>query len=261
MDSLSFDPMVAQYDETRTFHQGCFDAALDYLAERFPPGAFQNVFEPGIGTGRIAVPLAERGYRVTGVDISPEMLAILGERLKARPMPISFQVADVTELPFPDAAFDMAIAVHLFYFIPNWRKAADEVLRVVRRDGPLVLMHTGMGTEVPALTNRYHELCAERGCDTRMIGVTSTSEVVASLRDIGCGIEEIYDRWTWTTRVRLDKAIGYLASRAYSYTTKAPDDVHRWAIDMLRSEFVQSLGGMTSDLEVPNRIGLVLVTR
>ncbi len=261
MDSLSFDPLVVQYDETRTFDQGCFDAALDYLAERFPPRAFPHVFEPGIGTGRIAVPLAERGYRVTGVDISTEMMAILEERLKARPLPISYQVADVTDLPFEDAEFDLAVAVHLFYFIPEWRRAADEILRVVRRDGPLVLMHTGMGEEVPALTNRYHELCTERGCDTRMVGVTSTSELVAYLRDIGCGIEEICDRWTWTTRVRLDKAIGYLASRAYSYTTKATDDVHRWAVNKLTMEFEQSLGEMSGEFDVPNRIRLVLVTR
>jgi ubiquinone/menaquinone biosynthesis C-methylase UbiE len=83
MDSLSFDPLVAQYDETRTFDQGSFDAAMDYLAERFPPQTFQRVFEPGIGTGRIAVPLADRGYRVTGVDISREVLAILSERLQS----------------------------------------------------------------------------------------------------------------------------------------------------------------------------------
>jgi predicted TPR repeat methyltransferase len=77
MKSLSFDNMVRLYDETRIFDEECFESALDYMVERFPPRAFPNVLEPGIGTGRIAIPLAERGYRVTGVDISEEMLAFL----------------------------------------------------------------------------------------------------------------------------------------------------------------------------------------
>ena len=67
--------MARLYDETRGFHRKCFDYALDFLVDRFPPQVFSNVFEPGIGNGRIAIPLAKRGYKITGVDISEEMLA------------------------------------------------------------------------------------------------------------------------------------------------------------------------------------------
>jgi predicted TPR repeat methyltransferase len=66
--------MAELYDGTRVFDKGCFDSALDFLAERFPADKFGNVFYPRIGTGRIAIPPAERGYRITGIDISTEML-------------------------------------------------------------------------------------------------------------------------------------------------------------------------------------------
>ena len=82
MDSLSFDGLVDLYDRTRTFDQACFDAALDYVADHYPPHSFASVFEPGIGTGRIAVPLGMRGYAVTGVDVSEEMLGVLARRLR-----------------------------------------------------------------------------------------------------------------------------------------------------------------------------------
>jgi ubiquinone/menaquinone biosynthesis C-methylase UbiE len=257
MSSLSFESMAALYDETRTVDQGCLNAALDFLVRQLPLKESGSVFEPGIGTGRIAIPLVERGYRVTGVDVSREMLSLL----RARSAGVACQQANVTQLPFADATFDWAIAVHLFYFIPQWRQAVDEVVRVIGEDGLLVLMHTGMGTEVPRLNDRYKALCAEQGCPVEPRGVKSTREVVDYLVSLGYHMEPIRDRWRWVTRLRLDKALGYLESRAYSFTTVAPDDVHRMAIERLASELRQELGSLAAEVEVPNQVYLVLATR
>ena len=118
MKSLSFDRMVDFYDETRVFDEDCFKAALAFIAERFPSEVYNTLFEPGIGTGRIAIPLAEKGYSVTGVDISEKMLLVLKKRIsQLNHLRISFQQADITNTPFPDRHFDMAVIVHLFYFI------------------------------------------------------------------------------------------------------------------------------------------------
>jgi ubiquinone/menaquinone biosynthesis C-methylase UbiE len=263
MKSLSFGSMAELYDETRVFDRGCFDSVLDYLVERFPPKIFSKVLEPGIGTGRIAIPLAQRGYRVTGADISEDMLALLKRRLaqSTRPLQVYFQKADVTKLPFPDAAFDMAIIVHLFYFIREWKRAADEILRVVRTDGPVVLMHTGMGTEVPFLNDRYKDLCAEYGCSIKTIGVKSTREVVDYFMGIGCHSEQIRDRWQWTSHIHLHKALGYIQHRAYSFTTVAPENVHSMAIERLECKLQQRFGSLTTMVEVPNQIYLVLIMR
>ena len=259
MKSLSFDSLVRLYDKTRTFDQGCFDAALDYLANRFPPQTFGHVFEPGIGNGRIAIPLAERGYRVMGVDISQEMLALLKERLAQcrQPTTVTFQQADTTRLPFPNATFDLAIAVHLFYFIRDWQQAAAELLRVVRDDGAIVLMHTGTGAEIPFLNERYQALCAEQGCTISAVGVKSTRQVVDYYRSLGCQAEWTRDRWPWVSRLQLDEALGYIKSRAYSFTTVAPDDVHTTAIEKLKYELHNRFGCLTAEVEVLNQIYLV----
>jgi SAM-dependent methyltransferase len=81
----TFDPRLygarwaENYDE---WHKGLMDddgavAALAGFAADGP------ALEFGVGTGRLAVPLAERGVDVTGVDISPEMLAKLAEKSAA----------------------------------------------------------------------------------------------------------------------------------------------------------------------------------
>jgi SAM-dependent methyltransferase len=255
--SLSFDAMVERYDETRSCDAACLDAALDLVAERFPPRDYCQLFEPGIGSGRIAIPLARRGYRVTGVDISGKMLARLVRSKRA--LPIACGQADVTRLPFPDAAFDVAIAVHLFYFIPGWRQAIDEILRVLRDGGALILMHTGTGMEVPLLNQRYKELCAEQGCQIESIGVNSTRQVVEYCENTGHSAEWIRDRWQWAAHIQLDRALDHLRACAYSFTTFVPDDVHTTAIERLESELKRRYGGLGT-VQVPNQVYVVVVS-
>jgi SAM-dependent methyltransferase len=78
---IHFDERIAAaYDSTAA---GMFDPAVlgptvDFLARLAGDGA---ALEFGIGTGRVAVPLSERGIRVHGIDVSPAMV----ERLRAKP--------------------------------------------------------------------------------------------------------------------------------------------------------------------------------
>jgi SAM-dependent methyltransferase len=65
-------------DEAEMFDSAVVDPVVDFLVELAGDGA---ALELGIGTGRIAIPLAERGIRVHGIDLSDAMLA----RLRAKP--------------------------------------------------------------------------------------------------------------------------------------------------------------------------------
>lgn len=261
MPSLSFDSMAALYEATRTVDGASLDSALDFLVERFPPSRFGRVLDPGIGTGRIAIPLAAHGYRVTGVDISEEMLSYLAKRLAEEPRSIAvdFHRGDVTRLAFPDATFDMALVVHLFYFIADWRRAADEIARTVRPGGAIVLMHTGTGMEVPALNEHYVQFCAERGCPIRPVGVANTQEVLDYYAGRGLSAELVRGRWQWTARIRLDEALGHMRARAYSFTTIAPDDVHNAAMLALEEAAVSEHGALTASVEVANEVRMAVI--
>jgi len=69
------------------FQPGAIVPAVDFLAELAGSGA---ALELGIGTGRIAVPLAERGVRVSGIDLSEAMVA----RLRAKRDDIDVVIGD-----------------------------------------------------------------------------------------------------------------------------------------------------------------------
>ena len=161
---------------------------------------------------------------------------------------------------FDSQTFDLAVAVHLFYFIRNWRKALDDIVRLLKRGGCLILMHTGQGSEIPLANSVYKESCAAQGYPITSVGVDSTREVVAYLCDLGCAIEGIKGRWGWTNRVVVRTAVAYMRARVYSFTSSAPEEVHAVAMSAVEAEFGKRLGGPMATVEVPSEIRLVLVT-
>jgi SAM-dependent methyltransferase len=254
--------MAELYDETRTVDPACFESALDFLTDRFPPCTFPAILYPGIGTGRIAIPLAKRGYRITGVDISARMLERLRDRLheESQPLPLTFLQADATDMPFHDRGFDLAIAVHLFYFIRRWRKAVREILRALQRPRRLVLMHTGMGAEVPLVNDRYKHLCADEGYPVKAVGVQSTTQVVGYCVGLGCRVEWVRGRWRWVSRTPLDAALAHVRARAYSFTVLTPEGVHARAVERLQSEFTTRFGSLSAEIQVHNEIRFALIS-
>ena len=84
------EDVAARYDEeTKGFEPAVLDPTVDFLAELAGEGA---ALELGIGTGRVAIPLAQRGVPVHGIDLSEEMVARLRE--KAGPELVGVTIGD-----------------------------------------------------------------------------------------------------------------------------------------------------------------------
>lgn len=101
-----------------------------------------RVLEVGVGTG-----LALAGYaadkRVTGIDLSKEMLARARKRLKEEPLPNVEAVLemDAEAMSFPDHTFDIAVAMFVASVVPHPRRLVAEMRRVVRPGGRLLFMN------------------------------------------------------------------------------------------------------------------------
>jgi SAM-dependent methyltransferase len=131
----SFDRVASVYDATRGAPAHVAAATTSALLELLRPlGAPPSVLEVGIGTGRISVPLAEAGVRVTGVDISPGMISVL--RGKSRGIDVMF--AEAAHQPFRDNSFDAALFVHILHLVPDVEGTLRESIRAVRSGGLLV---------------------------------------------------------------------------------------------------------------------------
>jgi ubiquinone/menaquinone biosynthesis C-methylase UbiE len=134
--SVSFDRAVEYYDQTRGFPPGVEVHAGAAIAKAGGFTGSEQVLEIGVGTGRIALPVAPHVQRYFGIDISTQMMnRLLSKRTNEQ---ISLTQGSATQLPFPDAGFDAAVAVHIFHLIPDWQQALTELRRVLKPDGRLI---------------------------------------------------------------------------------------------------------------------------
>jgi ubiquinone/menaquinone biosynthesis C-methylase UbiE len=134
--SISFDQIAAVYDAQRAHPPEVATAVGQAIAA--VAGNQAPLLELGVGTGRIALPTAAAGCPVIGIDVSREMLAIAAGRANTLQVPLHVVQADAQQLPFADASFAAAVAVHVLHLFPDWRQSLVELRRVIRPGGAII---------------------------------------------------------------------------------------------------------------------------
>lgn len=125
--------VIARYLQScqTEFWQKVFQFELDYLIQHLK-GCI-DILSVGCGPAIIESALSERGFRVTGLDVSQEAL-------DRAPDSIRTVTARAEDMPFPESSFDAVIYVASLQFIEDYRKAIEKTVRVLRPDGRLVVM-------------------------------------------------------------------------------------------------------------------------
>ncbi|HEY3855117.1 MAG TPA: class I SAM-dependent methyltransferase [Verrucomicrobiae bacterium] len=98
-----------------------------------------RLLEVGCGAGDFAIHLCQRAGDVVAVDFSATAIEIAERKRLAQGAPVSFQVADAQELPFPDASFDVVFSCECLEHLPNPQKGLIEMHRVLKERGTLIL--------------------------------------------------------------------------------------------------------------------------
>ncbi|MDO6416780.1 class I SAM-dependent methyltransferase [Sphingomonas sp. BIUV-7] len=104
-----------------------------------------RVLEVGVGTG-ISLPFYGRGCSVYGIDISDKILDKARARAARLDNVEAIEVMDAEDLRFADGSFDVAIAQYVITAVPNPERALDELARVVRPGGEIIIT-TRIGAE------------------------------------------------------------------------------------------------------------------
>lgn len=102
-------------------------------------GPGEDLLDVACGTGNATIPAALAGARVTGLDLTPEMLAKGRERAEAVGARIEWVRADAEDLPFPDEHFDVVLSTFGCMFAPRHEVVAGEIARVLRPGGRIGL--------------------------------------------------------------------------------------------------------------------------
>ena len=105
---------------------------VEQLTRDVPPG---KVLDAACGTGRHAEHLAAKGHDVTGIDASPEMLALARSKVPSA----TFAEGDFCRLDFEDGSFDLVVCSLALTHVRDLATPIAEFARVVRSGGRVVL--------------------------------------------------------------------------------------------------------------------------
>jgi SAM-dependent methyltransferase len=260
MQSASFDRAADIYDATRGFPPGIGDlvaeAALDIIGTR------AQALEVGIGTGRIARPLLARGMRITGVDLSRQMMGRLLETLPPDSPRPNLIEGDAASLPLAGSTFDAVISVHVFHLIADWRAALAETRRVLRspdlasgRPGGVFLSGYDWRPEDSpgiALLKKWRAIVNEGGFQGDGPGARDFDDVKAALVEMGATLEErAVGEWARTRT--LAQHLETIEHRTWSSTWAVPDDFFPRCLAELRKWAIAKYGSLDQEFTVPHK--------
>ena len=143
-DSSNLDARIALH---RQFSTNNYDFYL-WVFDRLKLGAGERVLEIGCGPGSLWAENLDRlppRSSITLSDLSPGMIAQARTNLASKSDTFSYLVADAQELPFGSAQFDVVVANHMLYHVPDIARALSEIRRVLRDGGRFYAATNGEG--------------------------------------------------------------------------------------------------------------------
>jgi demethylmenaquinone methyltransferase / 2-methoxy-6-polyprenyl-1,4-benzoquinol methylase len=164
-----------------------------------------SVLDVATGTGLVAAQLLARGHLVTGLDQSPEMLAMARERFGDR---VELLEASATEIPLPDASFDHLTVTYLLRYVDDPAATLAELARIVRPGGTIASL----------------EFCVPRGAWRPLwdlyvgVGLPVAGRLISrgwyeAGRFLGPSIRGFYERWPLERQLELWRDAGIVDVR------------------------------------------------
>ena len=226
-DSVCFDRAAEYYDRTRSLRPETHRAVIELLSREL---IGRSCLEIGVGTGRIALGLAEAGTKLAGTDLSLPMLQKLVGNAGGS-SPFAIVQADATSLPFSDAAFGAGLACHVLHLIPAWDVAVRELVRVIAPVGVLLVDLGGPGGTLSGTIR--DKFCAAARVKQPRPGLDNESELDSLLDDLGAtgrALEPVIEPHVAT----IEQMIARLESGLFSSTWSLTDEERRAAAEATR---------------------------
>lgn len=249
--SISFDDAADFYDKTRALSPNAAGRVTELLLSELD--GRDHVLEIGVGTGRIALPLAAGGVSMVGIDLARNMLTRLVQNAGGT-APFPLVQADATRLPLADRSFGGAVVSWVLHLIEAWREVLAELVRTVGEGGVLVIDVGGEKESVTSdLTWRFKD-AAEVTDWPR--GVADPNQVDGALTDLGARVRPL-DPVIEVVDSTLEHHIGMLERGIYSVAWGLDEGTRREAANDLRKWAAERYGSLTE----PRRLEITHIWR
>ncbi len=261
MKSISFDQAVGFYDKTRVDPAWVSRAITDSIIQLGRLTPTSRVMEVGIGTGRIALPLLQRNYQITGIDLSVSMMTELLKKTFGYATRIALAQSDANDLPFADATFDCVYAVHVYHLVANWQGALGQALRVLKPGGALLVSYHVRNPQSPnrKIRGKLYDLVQAYGVDAQRPGATTSDELKLELEKYGATRLVEIARWTEVTTVA--QILDELEARYYSETWAIPENVMADVIAPLRAWARNEFGDLAREIPEESQFAWLMLKK
>lgn len=248
--SVSFDNAAGIYDETRGLPAEVVAKQTEALLTELRAIGSDRLLEIGIGTGRIARPLMERGVRVTGVDLAQKMVERLRAQLTPHHIAPDLAFADAARLPFRDDSFRAALMVHVLHLVSDWRGTIAEMRRVLEPGGVFLHDITVYPEESQGrfAWNKRKELFVKHGITTRVR--PEPEEITQALRDTG-GSQRAVVYARDVERQKLQEIVDNLRARVDSSSWEIPEEAHETFVADFEAMCRREFGDLQKEYAVP----------
>jgi len=252
MSASAFDAAAADFEAARAFPPGVGEQVA--LAAAAWIGAGVRVLEIGVGTGRMARPLAAAGLRVTGLDLSAGMLAHLRAHWPSELPAARLVQANAKRLPLADGAYDAVVAVHVLQLLADWSAALAEVRRVLRPGGVFLNGYEWRPPDSPGgrLMARWRLLLAGTSGAALPAGGRDFDDLQAELAQGGAAYaERAVGHWS-TTRT-LARQLETIEHRAWPPAAGPMNAAVAECLARLRAWALAEYGALDQPQPVPHR--------
>jgi len=253
--SQSFDRAASIYDQTRPLPEPTATHGIQAILDIV--GSDALILDAGTGTGRISIPLLERGAGLVGCDLSMKMMRRLQEKFPYAQL----AQADAVNLPFPTNYFDALLTVHVMHLVGPWREALREFRRVLKPGGA----YLNIRTYEPAGTSPREQIrdfwrnwVSARGLDVRHPGAQNRTELLQELQIMGTSVMEVeVVRYTHTYTIQ--EELERYQTRVYSDTWKIPDDLFEASVQELHARLLGDYDSLEQQFEDEVRFAIDVV--
>jgi ubiquinone/menaquinone biosynthesis C-methylase UbiE len=144
-----WDNRAAKFDEDpcHGLHSAAQRDAWIEILSRLAGASPLSVLDVGCGTGFLALLFAELGHSVTGIDLAPEMLNVARQKAEQLHVSVHLRLENGASVKDSDDSYDLVIARHVIWVLPDPARGVQEWLRVLRPGGRLALIEGKWGPD------------------------------------------------------------------------------------------------------------------
>ncbi|MEH1859443.1 MAG: class I SAM-dependent methyltransferase [Nostoc sp.] len=246
-----YDYIAQIYDQTRWLTESVAEEVADFILKLTCATPETSFLEPGVGTGLNVIPLVKRGYSVTGIDASQEMLDRLRQKLNVTPPNLNLIYGDASQLAFPDNSFDVVLTVHMIHTVSDWRVFLDNIDRVLKSEG-FYLNCQWITPPARREFERYFRdiLSKYEGAKQKSSSINTAIQkidVEGYLQRKGY-VSNYFVAKEWRVSNTVEEILSFFKARAYGLCWRVSDDIFHQVINEFEEFCINHYGSLKTNL-------------